>query len=302
MHVPVDTFKQLRALRPDLVISGELGFRTLFAALFCVRHRRPKLIIWATLSDRTELARGALRRALRAWLLRRADRVIVNGKSGSRYVQRFGVPADRIDVVPYVAAPSFAKVQSSVAREDRIRNLLFVGRLIELKGLARFTAILAAWSQSNPGREVNLMIVGDGPQRSVLEKVPLAGRLSISLLGNCEPHDMPGLFSTADAFVFPTLADEWGVVVNEALAAGLPILGSIHSQAVAELCEEGVTGWLFDPDCNDSTLAAVERALEASGEQLRKMSANARHRVQHLTPEWAAERIVNTLSRALAAT
>ena len=48
--------------------------------------------------------------------------------------------------------------------------------------------------------------------------------------------------------VFPTLADEWGLVVNEALAAGVPVLGSLYSQAVEELVRDGENGWTFRPD------------------------------------------------------
>ena len=87
VHVPVDTWRQLRALRPDVVVSAELGFRSLASALYCLGRRRPKLIIWATLSERTEEGRGITRRLLRRWLLRRADGVVVNGASGMRYVR-----------------------------------------------------------------------------------------------------------------------------------------------------------------------------------------------------------------------
>ena len=56
---------------------------------------------------------------------------------------------------------------------------------------------------------------------------------------------MAEVYAKASLFAFPTLADEWGVVVNEAMAAGLPVLGSIYSQAVEELVEDGVSGWVF---------------------------------------------------------
>ena len=58
---------------------------------------------------------------------------------------------------------------------------------------------------------------------------------------------MAEVYAKASLFAFPTLADEWGVVVNEAMAAGLPVLGSIYSQAVEELVEDGVSGWVFRP-------------------------------------------------------
>src|SRR5207247_868918 len=114
-----------------------------------------------------------------------------------------------------------------------------------------------------------------------------------------DPATLPGLFAQADAFAFPTLADEWGVVVNEALAARLPVLGSVHSQAVEELCQEGRTGWLFDPEDEASTRSAIDRALTTSAADLSAMRKLAGSRVRDLTPEWAANRLVATIRSAL---
>ncbi|MGZ4399128.1 MAG: glycosyltransferase family 4 protein, partial [Gaiellaceae bacterium] len=297
VHVPLDTFARLRALDPDVIVSAELGFRSLFAALYCLRHRS-KLVLWATLSDRTERGRGRLRLLLRRRLLRRADRVIVNGAGGERYVEWFGVPHDRLDRIPYVARPGFRQAGGAAAPDAALRNLLFVGQLTERKGLIPFLAAVDAWSQANPEREIAITIAGGGPQLQALRQLQPRSRVELHVIGEQDPEALPALFSRADAFVFPTLADEWGVVVNEALAAGLPVLGSIQSQAVEELCEEGTTGWIFDPEDERSVLSALDRAFAATPEQLRQMSVEGRERSDHLTPEWAAERILQTILAA----
>ena len=116
------------------------------------------------------------------------------------------------------------------------------------------------------------------------------------MVGEQEPDALPALFAAADAFVFPTLADEWGVVVNEALAAGLPVLGSVHSQAVEELCAEGETGWIFDPggpglDARCDRPRVCDAGGAASADE-RQRAANAR---RELTPDWAADRVVQAL-------
>ena len=114
----------------------------------------------------------------------------------------------------------------------------------------------------------------------MLERFIPRGPLRVVVLPSQEPRAMAAVYAQADAFVFPTCADEWGVVVNEALAAGLPVLGSIHSQAVEELCADGETGWLFDPEDASTVLAALDRALAASGEELAAMGARARARAR----------------------
>jgi glycosyltransferase involved in cell wall biosynthesis len=299
VHVPWDTMAQLRRLRPDVIVSGELGFRSLFAALHCMGRGRPKLVLWATLSERTEHGRGRLRHVLRAWLLRRANRVIVNGASGERYVQGFGVPRDRIDRIPYVASPAFGDAGTAPRAGAVLRHLLFAGQLTGRKGLVPFLEKLGEWSGTHPDREITLTVAGSGPAERALESFRSRGPLTIRLLGQQDPNELPALFAQADAFVFPTLADEWGVVVNEALAAGLPVLGSVHSQAVEELCEDGVTGWVFDPEDEDSTRSAIQRALATEPDELEAMRAHARERVRSLTPEWAAGRVLATIRATL---
>ena len=298
IHLPWDTLLQLRRLQPDVIVSAELGLRSLLSALHRRRSRRSALVLWATLSERTELGRGLIRRRLRRWLVRRADRVIVNGASGRRYVERLGVAGARIDELPQAALPTFAEVAHSETRGP-VERLLFVGQLTERKGLDRFLPVLDAWARAHPVRTLTLTIVGSGPQQAVLGDFPAAPNLELHLAGEMEPSALPDLYARTDALVFPTLADEWGLVVNEALAAGVPVLGSIHSQAVVELCDEGATGWLFDPEDPSTTSAAIERALATPDDELARMRELARERVRALTPAWAADRIGSTIERAL---
>ena len=101
--IPWDTSIQLARCRPDLVISLELGFRTLFASLYRVLHPSSRLILWAPCSEHTERARGRLRALARRLLLRFPDAVLVNAVSGRRYMEAMGVAANAIFYVPHTA-------------------------------------------------------------------------------------------------------------------------------------------------------------------------------------------------------
>src|SRR6185437_2266890 len=101
LHCPYDTLPQLLRLRPDVLISGELGLRTLQASFYKALNPGCQFVIWATLSEHSEQGRGVLREHLRRLLLKRADAVIVNGASGRRYVRGYGVKDERIFVSPY---------------------------------------------------------------------------------------------------------------------------------------------------------------------------------------------------------
>lgn len=295
VHVPYDTLWQLWRARPEVVITGELGMRSLQALLYRKSASRSRVIVWATLSEASERGRGRLRRLVRSWVLPRADAVLVNGASGARYVARFGVPADKIFVTPQTSDGRRFTALPLQRTPEESRRLLYVGQLIERKGLAPFLSVLSAWAKAHVADNLEFWLLGDGPERTKLEKTNPPPNLAIRFCGNVSYDDLLGFYAQAGILVLPTLADEWGLVVNEAMAAGLPVLGSLYSQAVEELVEEGLTGWTFHPDRAEEMYQAVDRALTASRENLEEMRVSARSRVEDLTPEFVAGCILQAI-------
>ncbi len=296
IHFPYDTFLQLYAFCPDVVISGELGLRTLQAMLFrrYVR-RRCRLIVWATLSEVTERNRGMARKLLRRWMLPLADAVIVNGASGERYIEGFGIDRRRIFRVPQVSVLPRCGVSGRVVEGRDLYRLLYVGRLVPLKGILPFLAMLSKWARENPRRRLEFWLAGEGPLRDAILGSSLPANVSIRLLGPVPYHELAAVYERCGILVFPTLADEWGLVVNEAMSCGMPVLGSWYSQAVQELCVDGVNGWVFRPDSLDEMYEAIGRALTSPEDVLRRMGQAAARRVAGLTAEFAAERIVRAI-------
>jgi glycosyltransferase involved in cell wall biosynthesis len=158
---------------------------------------------------------------------------------------------------------------------------------------------LGRWGLRHPDEEVSLRIVGAGPEAARLETLPLPGNVTVDITASLPYEHMAQIYQTADVFVFPTLADVWGLVVNEAMSIGLPVLGSRHSQAVEELVDEGVNGWTFVPDRPEAVDEALERALATPPEQLARMGAAARDTVRPLTPEYVADEFADGLHMAL---
>jgi glycosyltransferase involved in cell wall biosynthesis len=298
IQFPYDTIAQLKEFRPDVIVSGELGLRTLQATVYRKLPTASRLVVWATLSEVTEQARGRARHILRRALLRMADAVMVNGESGARYVERFGAPKERVfrvpqttDVAPFVALPE--------SRGELVRHrLLYSGQLIERKGLIPFLSHLANWATSHPRQHLDFSIAGDGPIHGALANYPAPRNLSIKLLGHVPYERLPEVYAQSGLLVFPTLADEWAMVVVEAMASGLPVLGSMYSQAVEELVVDGKTGWTFRPDQPNSVNAAIHRALSASSEELDRFGLAARERVKGMTPVAMANHIVAAIEYA----
>lgn len=292
IHVPYDTLPQLSRYAPNIVISGELGARSVQAATWRALHPKSSLLIWGTLSEHSERGWGRLRRLTRRAILRRADGALVNGESGARYIHSFGMPDQSIFRINQPVDVSLFFSKPRRRPDASMSRLLHVGSLTGRKGLTGFISALGEWGRRNPARSLEVWWLGDGEQRAELEGAPLPSNISQRFLGNVPYAALPDFYADADILFFPTLLDEWGLVVNEAMAAGLPVLGSIYSQAVEELVQDGENGWVFDPLTKASTLAALDRVFATPPEHLAAMRDAARRRVTGLTPAAAGERIV----------
>ncbi len=295
IHLPYDTLPQLSRYAPGTVISGELGARSLQAAAWRALHPKSSLLIWGTLSEHSERGWGSLRKLTRRTILRRADGALVNGESGARYIHSFGMPDQRIFRINQPVDVTLFSSRPRRRPDTSLSRLLHVGSLTGRKGLTGFTRALAEWGRRNPARGLEVWWLGDGEQRTELEATPLPSNIAQRFWGNVPYAALPDFYADADVLFFPTLLDEWGLVVNEAMAAGLPVLGSIYSQAVEELVQDGGNGWVFDPLTETSTLAALDRVFATPPEHLPAMREAARRRIMGLTPAVAGERMVQAI-------
>lgn len=287
LQIPYDTLAQLRTYKPDVIVSNQFGGRTLLAVLFCMLRPKTKLIVWATLSQRTEAVRGRLRMLVRKVILRRADACFVHGRDGEEYLRKLGFQG-RVFRTPYVSDPAQYS-GTPIGADDDVLQVLFTGQLIERKGVYLFTSALCDWCREHPERRVRLTIGGEGPERERLSQLPLPPNLQVEYLGHLDADQCVVAYRKASLYVFPTLGDEWGMVVNEALCMGLPVLASKHGQAALELVEDGYNGWLFDPQDPADLARGLNRALTAEPATLMQMSQNALKSVANVTPERTAE-------------
>jgi glycosyltransferase involved in cell wall biosynthesis len=301
IQFPYDTLAQLKRFRPDVIISAELGLRTLQAAAYRQLATASRLVVWAALSETSERARGTIRSALRRVLLSSADAVVVNGESGARYVERFGVSSERVFRVPPASDVDSFQPPPEIRSEPIRRRLLYSGQLIERKGLIPFVSHVANWASSHSDRQVAFWIAGDGPLRGALAAFSGPPNLSVKLLGHVPYDRLPEIYSRSGLLAFPTLADEWGMVVGEAMASALPVLGSVYSNAVEELVVDGKTGWTFRPDQPSDVKAALHRALAAPSAELDRMGQAARQRVAAMTPAAMAGQMIAAIEYAYSA-
>jgi glycosyltransferase involved in cell wall biosynthesis len=288
IHLPLDTYAQLARFKPDVIVSAEMGLRTLLACVYAKLHRRCRLLIWSEVTQTTEDGRGALRMILRRFLAKRADGFLALGAGGVGYIQSLGVDRGKIFRIAYSTGLS-PFLEIAVERHGfYATRLLFSGQLIARKGLTPFLEVLGDWAARHPERQIEFRLLGNGPERDSLGALPLPLNVKLVFIGTVQYNQLPAVYAESGIFVLPTLADTWGVAVNEALASGLPVLGSVHSQAVEEMVEDGRNGWTFRPENRDEMQRALDEALSVSEAELNQMRVAARQSALRVTPEQTA--------------
>jgi glycosyltransferase involved in cell wall biosynthesis len=266
VYLPIGLWSALHRFRPTVVLSGELGPRTGIAAAYCGLRRIPLVI--RSYHSRVSATQTAWRLPWRRFLLRRARLVLGMGKQAREVLTAWGVPADRIvdglnsaaseALVARLAEPvtpqRVAKIRQGLAGR---RMALVAGRLVPLKGTAQ---LLAAWRRLPEGvrQAWRLVFVGDGPLRGLVEQAADVGVIHAGFIPREEIADW---YRAADLTVFASLGDVWGLVVNESLACGTPVLCSRHAAACDDLIEHGATGLVFDPADPEAALRGLEAAL-----------------------------------------
>jgi hypothetical protein len=186
-----------------------------------------------------------------------------------------GVKPDRISVIPSGTDLTTFGGKTRQERTDDELRILYVGALIELKGIMPFAHALAEAASRHPG-QIRWTLIGKGPLEEELGRVARPPGLFVEVLAPCAYADLPAHYAQHDVFVMPSLADEWGMVVNEAMATGLPVLGSTGCVAVEEMVAEGESGWKYAPGDRDGLAEALQKLLSRSRNELRAMGDKAR--------------------------
>lgn len=304
IHVPYDTTSRLKSISPDVVVSHELGARSIAASRYC-RQSGAKLVLATFMSEHTEQDRGWLRSRVRKRLIRSADAITYNGPSCRDYLLSMGAAKEKLFLLPYAADDRNRLAELPTRDEQAIRHrLICVGQLSERKGVLRMINQLSDYCKAE-NRSIELTLVGDGPLRQQISEAPHDERLTVNLLGNQPARDLPALMQQNGAAIAPTLADEWLLVVDEAMHAGIPVIGSIYAQAVTTLVQEGQNGWSYNPlhskdDTESRTLSdALNQYFRCDERTIQSMRRSARESVASRTPGRSADGAIAAIKSAL---
>ncbi len=162
-------------------------------------------------------------------------------------------------------------------------RIVYAGDLTPRAGVVDFLSCAIDWAEANPSASIDIVWVGEGDMRAVLRARPAPANLTQKFVATPEPAGLAGIFAQSGLLVAPALSDRHAAWVGEAMASGLPVLGSIRCSLIRALVTHAENGWLFDPLAMEDMYDALDAALIASPERLNTMrrSAHARVTIDH---------------------
>lgn len=258
LHVNPGYLWHLLRFNPAVVITNEMGVRTLLALLYGSIFRKPVWVWWGGTMHTEAKKSGRIKPLLRRCLAKWAKHWISYGQTSTEYLRFLGIPEQRIlelqnntDERPFLTpGPARFDIQTRPV-------LLYVGQFIARKGVDHL--LQAAATLQRRGLTFSLLLVGGGRDKPQTQNLALELELKdVHFHPSCTPQEMPAVYRSADVLVFPTLEDPWGLVASEAVLAGIPVLCSKYAGCAYELFSPES---IFDPENPTEFVSKLRQAV-----------------------------------------
>jgi glycosyltransferase involved in cell wall biosynthesis len=280
----------LTRIHPDVVVVDGWGQFAVEPLLWSRLFRR-RAVLWAQTHARSGMVRGPFSNLFRRMVFRTVHSVITNGRLATDYAVSLDADPSRIvtSCLPSVIQPSAFPRPQVVARAGV--RFLFVGRLTENKRPVQALAAFGQISRDLP--DATFTFVGVGPQEARIRAAAAQLNGRVRLLGRVEGKKLRAIYGEHDILVAPFIREVWGLVVNEALAAGLFVVASSDVGSAATLVDRH-SGIIVPPDDPE----ALANAMREASDRLNRSQA-ARSERQARVADCTPERFADDLLRAI---
>lgn len=224
---------------------------------------------------------GKLQKLVKTWAVRGAQMYLSSGKPTTKYLVHYGADADRIRYYPFASwfASELPESVPTSRQRQNCRNelgmhedkiVLSIGQFIPRKG---FDVLLKA-AEGLP-KSVGVYIVGSEPTAEYIALRDELGLKNVHFVGFQAKEVLSKYYTASDLFVLPTREDIWGLVINEAMAFGLPVVTTNRCVAGMELIQEGENGYIVPSDDAVALSNAIQVALDSDLCAMGQASFNA---------------------------
>ncbi len=299
----------LEASAPQVILAGGYNYLATWQAQRWARRQNIPFLLWSESNAADSRTNGWGVESAKRRFIHACQGYVVPGTSAAEYLKSFGVPESRICVAPNaVDVERFSKAAED-ARQDQNRRtrlglppryLLYVGRFVRAKGVFDLLSAYATLPEKTR-RAVGLVMAGDGEERE--ELVRRSRQINpgqVMFPGFLQRDELPAFYGLAEALVFPTHSDTWGLVVNEAVACGLPVVVSDVAGCVADMVRDRENGYVV-PALNPEALSRAMQELSTAPELQRQMAERSFETSSRFLPQAWADGVVRSVTATVGA-
>lgn len=274
----------------DVVISSGWDSFTSQASFFTCKLLGKPFILWSESTINERNWRRTVSLPLVKFMVRHSDAYIAIGTRAKKYFTYLRAKPQKIFIAYSTVDVEYFKNESNMLKEkrDKLKEkmgiktnsvIMYSGQLIERKGL--FYLLQAYKELRKDYQDISLLIVGYGPQEERLKEVCKKENIqNVFFTGFIDYNNLPGCYVISDLFVLPSFEETWGLVINEAMACGLPIITTAKVGASADLVKEGINGYIIEEKNIAQLYEAMKKIVlnqslqKKMGEQSRKIIEN----------------------------
>ncbi|MEH2374714.1 glycosyltransferase family 4 protein [Nostoc sp.] len=291
----------LKEVNPSVIaIAGYFRPAMLFALAWCLWHRKPAILLSETTEN--DAPRSWWREVLKSIIITKYKSALVGGQPHKRYLVKLGMPIEAIFI-------GYDVVGNEAFHPDRIKPLprpinnpyfLAVNRFIPKKNLSFLISSYVNYHQIMGDNAWDLVICGEGQMRLNLKQQILEVGLKkhIHLPGFLQQDELFPYFAHATCFIHASIQEQWGLVVNEAMAAGLPVIVSNRCGCYEDLVLESINGFGFDPE-NQQELTQLMVKISSGELDLQAMGQASLEHIQKFSPDYFAQGLMQAVEYAL---
>lgn len=285
--------KAIKEFKPAVVnLTGYYDIAS-WTILFYCKLKGIKTIL-SNESTANDHARNGLKESIKALIIKQFDGYFNFGTLSENYILSLGISAKKMLVKRNCVDNKALKqiylkylperIQKQQKLEIAPKNFIFVGRLIDYKNLFQFLEAFKL-AQTKSSTDWGVIILGDGELKEDLQQFVLRNKIqNISFQNGVSWQQVPEYLALSDVLVLPSYSEPWGLVVNEAMACGLPVIVSDKCGCAIDLVKNGANGFTFSPDNQEqlSNLLLKFMNNEVDSEQMGHVSQRI---IQEYSPE-----------------
>jgi len=285
-------YSELDLINPDVVIASPITFFAGALGLRWAKKNKKKHIMFDDAKPRLQFKRNVFVRWIRDTITAQADALWLPSADYDRQYPMLNRDKTLFFYGFNCIDNKFFK--SHIPKEFTSKTVVCIARLVPIKNLDR---LLNAWKTIEAdASDWKLCIIGDGPLYETLHQLIKQLELKhVTVKGAISYPLLPEYLHRAEALILPSLSETWGLVVNEAMAAGLPVLLSDKVNAAESLLKDGINGYVFNPNKIEDIRGAINKFIKLEAPEKFRMSEHSLQIIEHMDYQNMGNRLLSGL-------